>query len=289
MKWVCPTSAALACLLTLGARAGQTPPAIANRDPAAPSDVATPPPGAQKTPSGVVTEVLKAGDGDQHPTENDCVLMVFKAWRRDGTLFSVSGAYGEAATQCLRPAMPGVAEALKLMVTGEKRRVWVPASLTTAMVMHHGNKHIMAPEEPKVDLTFDLELVHIFRAPPTPDLTPPAHGAVKLSSGVFEQVLDPGTGTTHPALTSWLTVDYTGWTRDGVLFESTVLAGHSRLVQFGMTLPGWQEALRKMVAGEKVRLWIPGAQAYGMHPASKLVPAGDLIYDIQLVSIDAPR
>lgn len=38
-----------------------------------------------------------------------------------------------------------------------------------------------------------------------------------------------------------------------------------------------------MVAGEKARLWIPAALAYGDKPVDKMVPAGDLVYDIQLI------
>jgi len=49
---------------------------------------------------------------------------------------------------------------------------------------------------------------------------------------------------------------------------------------FGATMLGMY-----MVAGEKARLWIPAALAYGDHPVDKLVPAGDLVFDIELVGI----
>jgi peptidylprolyl isomerase len=82
---------------------------------------------------------------------------------------------------------------------------------------------------------------------------------------------------------SRVTLNYTGWTADGKLFESTVMSNHSASFQLGTTLPGWREGLQSMVAGEKVRLWIPAALAYGVHPIERSVPAGDLVYDIELI------
>ena len=60
---------------------------------------------------------------------------------------------------------------------------------------------------------------------------------------------------------------------------------HPAVFLLGTTLAGWREGLEYMVAGEKARLWIPAALAYGEHPVDKMVPAGDLVYDIELVAI----
>jgi FKBP-type peptidyl-prolyl cis-trans isomerase len=254
----------------------------------APDDVASPPGDLVKTPSGLATKLLGSGTGNLHPGDDDCVTIAFRAWRRDGTLFSSSGSGNEGATQCLRPAMPGIAEALKMMVVGEKRRVWVPADLTAPLIAHHAEKHLVTDSDALlVDLTFDLQLLRIFQAPATPpDLSPPRRGAIRLPSGTFMQILKPGTGTRHPLATSWMTVDYTGWTSKGVLFESTALSSQPRLVLLGMALPGWQDALLAMVVGEKVRLWVPAKLAYGDHPASKAFPAGDLIYELNLLAFN---
>jgi len=235
---------------------------------------------------GLATEILRKGTGTDHPGDNDCVAMIFHAWRRDGTLFSGSASPDEPIIQCMRPAMPGVSAALRLMVAGEKRRVWVPEELASAGVAHHAEKHFAHSEIERTDLTIDLDLVRIFSAPPTPaDLARPPHEAQKLRSGVVMQILKPGSGEIHPSETSWLMLDYTGWTSDGTLFESTILADHPRLIQFGMALPGWQEALAAMVPGEKVRLWVPAMLAYGEHPQSKAMPAGSLVYDLEILEI----
>ncbi len=175
--------------------------------------------------------------------------------------------------------------ALRLMSAGERRRIWVPAALTHTPVVHHGDKHLAEKEPENVDLTIDIELVRIFKSPPTPaDLTPPTSGTSKMPSGVLVQVLTPGVGSAHPSMNSWVTVQYTGWTADGKLFESTMMSGHPLVVLVGMALPGWQESLQSMVAGQKVRLWVPASLAYGEKPQGKHLPAGNLVYDIELIA-----
>jgi peptidylprolyl isomerase len=230
--------------------------------------------------------VLQAGSGTDHPRGDDCVIVRFTAWKRDGSLFSTSGLHGETNTQCLAAAIPGIAEALTAMAPGEKRRIWVPAELAFAThVAHHGAKNMPREDPPPhVDLTFDLELVRILKAAEKPtDLKVPPPDAFKTPSGVAILVLQPGTGTKHPGPGSRVTLNYTGWTADGMLFESTATSGHAAVFFLGTTLAGWREGLQFMVAGEKVRLWIPAALAYGNHPTNRLVPAGDLVYDIQLL------
>jgi len=252
----------------------------------APPDVGAPPEDAIRTDSGLAMTVLQAGSGTDHPRGDDCVIVRFTAWKRDGSLFSTSGLHGETNTQCLAAAIPGIAEALTAMAPGEKRRIWVPAELAFAThVAHHGAKNMPREDPPPhVDLTFDLELVRILKAAEKPtDLKVPPPDAFKTPSGVAILVLQPGTGTKHPGPGSRVTLTYTGWTADGMLFESTATSGHAAVFFLGTTLAGWREGLQFMVAGEKARLWIPAALAYGSHPTNRLVPAGDLVYDIQLM------
>jgi FKBP-type peptidyl-prolyl cis-trans isomerase len=255
----------------------------------APPDVAKPPAGARASASGLVMRVLQAGSGDDHPTGDDCMLLSYTAWKRDGTLFSTSGLHGESIVQCLTTTIPGISEAVKEMVTGEKRRIWVPAESASASddhVAHHEIKLLHKdPETPRVPLTFDVELIRIMKAPPTPaDLRAPPESAFSTPGGVRVHVLREGSGTTHPAMTNWVTLNYSGWTTDGKLFESTIMSGHSAAFLLGTVLPGWREALQYMVQGEKARIWVPVAMAYGQHPPGKMFPAGDLVYDIELIS-----
>jgi peptidylprolyl isomerase len=185
----------------------------------------------------------------------------------------------------LATAIPGIAEALKLMVTDEKRRMWIPAELVFAThVAHHGPKEMHEHAAPPVDLTADIQLIQILKAPAVPEnLNAPPPKALRTASGVTLQILKAGTSTEHPSMSSRVTLNYSGWTMDGKLFESTMMSGHPAAVLVGTALPGWREALLRMVTGEKARVWIPAALAYGNHPVERMAPAGDLVYDIELL------
>lgn len=264
------------------------PPTSIRAGAAPPQDVAAPSGDLLKTDSGIVMKVLKPGSGSERPTREDCVVLSFTAWKRDGSLFSTSGLAGESAVQCLSTAIPGISEALTWMTTGERRRIWVPAELAfAAHIAHHQHKASMGDPAPQADLTIDLELVRIMRAPPTPpDLEMPPATAFKTPSGVTFDILNQGTGTKHPTMNSRVTLDYSGWTTDGDLFESTVMSGHPAIFLLGTVLPGWREALPYMVTGEKIRLWVPAALAYGDAPVEKQAPAGDLVFEIKLLGFN---
>ena len=271
--------------------AARTLPLMAKREPkapgssfAAPPDVAAPPASAE-TISGLAMQVLKPGVGVDHPAPHDCVRATFTSWERDGSLFSTS--LRDSELVCLNNAILGLRQALEEMVVGEKRRVWVPAEFTFHERHHHAQPRPGEEETPPhKDLTFDIELVSILKAPVTPrDLNAPPPDAIRTVSGLAFQVLKPGNGTTHPLPNSVVTVHFSGWTTDGRLFESTIMADHPALVSLANAMAGWREGLGHMTVGEKARFWIPANLAYGTLPGNRFNPPGDLVYDIELLSV----
>jgi peptidylprolyl isomerase len=221
--------------------------------------------------------VLKRGRGTQRPTANDCVKLHFTAWKRDGGLLSSSRPSGEPQNQCLVKAFPGVAEALAKMAVGEQRRIWVPSSLTFT---GDDDDH-----PPPVDATFDLELYEIVKAPSTPrHVKAPPATAPKTASGLAIEVLKKGKGTQHPQERSQVKLDFSGWTTDGRLIESSVMAHHPAVFPMTGVMPGWRQALSDMVVGDKVRLWIPRELAFGAKPR-RGQPKGDLVYELELLEI----
>ena len=111
--------------------------------------------------------------------------------------------------------------------------------------------------------------------------------AAKAASGLASKVLTPGTGKDHPGPTDKVKVNYTGWTKDGKMFDSSVVRGEPITFPLNGVIPGWTEGLQLMVAGEKRRLWIPGKMAYGDKPRQG-APAGDLVFDVELLEIKQP-
>ena len=115
--------------------------------------------------------------------------------------------------------IPGWIEGLQLMVVGEKRRLWIPAKLA------YGERRAM-PGAPAGDLVFDVELVEIIAGPETPkESQKPPKDAKKTAPGLVYKVLTKGSGTTNPSPTSRVSVHYSGWTKDGKLFDSSVARG----------------------------------------------------------------
>jgi peptidylprolyl isomerase len=61
--------------------------------------------------------------------------------------------------------------------------------------------------------------------PAPSDVTAPPADATKTPSGLVTKVEKPGAGKNHPAKDEVVTVDYTGWTTDGKMFDSSIARG----------------------------------------------------------------
>ncbi len=246
----------------------------------APPDVGGPPSDAARAPSGLATKILAPGNGKKHPAATERVRIHYTGWKKDGTMFDSTVRKRAPVTLDLERAIPGFREALPLMVEGEKLRLWVPATLA------YGERASLAGQ-PAGDLVFDLELVAIVKAPESPkDLKVPPADATKTDSGLAYKRLNPGTGKQHPTAQSRVQVHYSGWTRDGKLFDSTVVDGAPTSFALSQAIRGYAEGVQLMVVGEKTRFWIPARLAYGDKPTRPGVPAGDLVFDIELLAIE---
>ena len=106
-----------------------TLPLFAVDKPAPPADLAAPPADAERTADGLVTKKLADGTGSVKPAANDIARIRYTVWKPDGTL--VQDVPAPRSLLLAVPKMiPGWGEAVKMMVAGEKRRVWIPAALS---------------------------------------------------------------------------------------------------------------------------------------------------------------
>jgi FKBP-type peptidyl-prolyl cis-trans isomerase len=118
--------------------------------------------------------------------------------------------------------------------------------------------------------------------PAPPDVAAPPADAQTTASGLASKVLSPGTGTEHPVPTDMVKVHYTGWTTDGMMFDSSVQRGRPAVFPLEKVIAGWTEGLQLMVEGEKRRFWIPAKLAYEGRPDR---PQGMLVFDVELLDI----
>lgn len=118
--------------------------------------------------------------------------------------------------------------------------------------------------------------------PPPPDVKAPPADAKKTPSGLAYKVIKAGAAKAHPTSTSSVTVQYTGWTTDGKMFDSSVTRGMPATFPLNRVIAGWTEGVQLMVEGEKTRFWIPESLAYrGQRP-----PYGMLVFDVELIKIE---
>jgi FKBP-type peptidyl-prolyl cis-trans isomerase len=247
----------------------------------APTDVAAPPADAKKTASGLASKVLTPGSGKDHPRPDEMVKVNYTGWTKSGKMFDSTVTQGAPASFRVSEVIKGWTEGLQLMVTGEKRRFWIPSALA------YGDSPRMMGA-PAGDLVFDVELLTITPPPKAPKV-PEDVGAVPktaktTASGLAYRVIKEGTGTRQPKATDTVVVNYTGWTLDGKMFDSTVTRGEPISFALDHVIKGWTEGLQLMKVGEVTRFWIPANLAYGEKAAGGR-PAGMLVFDVELVGI----
>ena len=256
---------------------------VVEPDPNAPRDVAAPPKSAKRSKSGLAWKVSKKGKGKAHPGKFDTVTMNYTGWTSEGRMFDSTERQGQSMVIPLNRLIYGVTEGVQMMTAGEKRRLWVPGDVA------YGEKTAGAeapPGQPLGMLVFDVELVS-FKKAPKPPAAPKEVGeipanATRSDSGLAWRVLQEGTGTEHPVVTSVVEITYTMWTADGEVVESSVLRGGPDTLGISQLVPGWTEAMQLMVEGERRLIWIPENIAYQGAPHR---PLGMLVVDVTMVQI----
>ncbi len=98
------------------------------------------------------------------------------------------------------------------------------------------------------------------------------------------KVIENGSGTRKPQATDQVQVNYTGWTTDGKMFDSSITRGKPATFPLNGVIKGWTEGVQLMTEGEKARFWIPANLAYGDNAGGGR-PAGMLVFDIELQKI----
>lgn len=282
-------AAAVAGCKTEGSKApGASPKPVVVAPPAAgvlpaPPDVAAAPDDALRTESGLACIVLREGTGKAHPKIYDTVLMHQVVWSADGKMHMNTGDRGKPIKfDVTKSVLPGVREAIGLMVEGEKRRCWIPGNLA------FGEAVPGAPSSPRPlgTLVYELDLVSLRLAQGLPeapsDVAAIPDDVERSETGLAWRVLKEGTGDKKPTRNSLVSLYYTAWTPDGQVFTSTAKQGSPRSTAVTGVIPGLQEGLQLMRLGEKRRFWIPPELAYARQPGR---PQGLLVYDVELLVI----
>ncbi len=111
--------------------------------------------GVKQTESGLQYEVIKEGNGTQKPTLNDKVLAHYHGMFLDGKVFDSSVERGSPITLPLNGVIKGWQEALQMMTTGDKWKLYIPSDLAYGA---QGAGNAIPPHTP---LMFEVELIEI--------------------------------------------------------------------------------------------------------------------------------
>lgn len=108
-------------------------------------------------------------------------------------------------------------------------------------------------------------------------------GVVSLASGLQYEVLKEGTGP-QPTLDDVVVAHYRGTHIDGSEFDATDPQGEPATFPLRGVVPGWQEALPRMKAGSKWRIYLPPALGYGEEGSPPAIEPNEvLVFDIELL------
>ncbi|MDR0743440.1 MAG: FKBP-type peptidyl-prolyl cis-trans isomerase [Tannerella sp.] len=110
--------------------------------------------GVVALPSGLQYEILKKGTGAR-PGATDKVKCHYHGTLVNGTVFDSSVQRGEPAVFGVSQVIPGWVEALQLMETGSKWRLFIPSELA------YGERGAGDAIGPNSTLVFDVELLDI--------------------------------------------------------------------------------------------------------------------------------
>lgn len=113
----------------------------------------------------------------------------------------------------------------------------------------------------------------------------------KTSSGLYYIMEKEGTGT-NPSRGQAVTVNYTGRTMDGKVFDSNTdpAMGHAQPFTFTLgtreVIDGWDEGVALMKKGGKAKLFIPSSMAYGEMGREPMIPKNAiLMFDVEVTDI----
>lgn len=108
--------------------------------------------------------------------------------------------------------------------------------------------------------------------------------AIKDPSGLYYQIIAPGTGGGVISSTASLQVSYIGRYLTGAIFDQAA-TGSPITLGLNNVIEGWKIGVPLIKEGGKIRLVIPSRLAYGDKPPSGIPVNAILDFDIELVKV----
>jgi peptidylprolyl isomerase len=229
--------------------------------------------------SGLKYIEVRKGKG-KGAKDGDRVHVHYTGYFTDGKKFDASYDRGKPIALVLgrHQVIKGWEMGLQGMKTGEQRRLLIPYTLA------YGEQGRPPAIPAKADLVFDVEMVKIDEdAIPKPyDVS--GKDTVTTKSGLKYIIVQKSEGERIvPGDT--VTIKYVAYFEDGRILESTYERDDSLILITGtnMLIPGIMEGVSYLHEGEKARVIIPPALAFGEKGNQPMIPPNTtLIFDIYI-------
>ncbi len=109
--------------------------------------------------------------------------------------------------------------------------------------------------------------------------------AQKQPSGLYYVPVVTNTAGVRATVGKTVYVRYVGRFIDGKVFDSSGTAPFAFVLGRGNVIPGWDEGIALMHKGEKAKLLIPSALAYGPSGRGSIPPYTVLWFDVELMDV----
>lgn len=269
-------------------------------------------PGFKKLGSGLEYSIIKDEKGDKTPNMGDVIEMHIRL-KADDSLLADSRKENNnmpIQTPIQESEFKGDwTNALKYLTAGDSAVVKV--SLDSLKAFMKGQQQLPPFMEGKKNLVYEIKVVSVKTQKELEDefknkaqaqnetddkimqeyFTKNNLNPTKTSSGLYYIMEKEGSGI-NPARGQAVTVNYTGRTLDGKVFDSNTdpAMGHAQPFTFTLgvreVIDGWDEGVALMRKGGKAKLFIPSSMAYGEIGREPMIPKNAiLMFDVEVTDI----
>lgn len=191
--------------------------------------------------------VLRAGEGPS-PRPADGARIHLSRWRTSGAAIDSTVVRATPILVSLPNLPPALREVLLGMQPGERRRAWLPGR----------------PGTGDTEGTVEIELLEVVaqRPPPATPATSAPRGATCDADGVCFVVVRRGRGDAVGP-DALVLVEFTSWTADGRVVESTASRGEPMHMRAAGIQPVLGSMLQQMKRGERRLIYVPSVQPVG--------------------------
>lgn len=210
---------------------------------------------------------------------------IFDDWSKDSSRFTSlignSIDYGQPIKIKLGDSafIRGADEGIVGMKVGGWRTILIPSSKAYGELGY-------GPIPPNSSLKLVVNLIDSKEIIPVKQWEIDSSKITTTKSGLQYVILNPGSNERADS-SDLVSVHYTGFLTDGRIFDSSVERDEPFKFRLKLqpVIPGWEEGIKLVGKGGKIKLIIPPSLGYGQMPVGTIPPNSTLIFDVDMLDI----